>query len=431
MKGWQVVAIDNVEVVYNWAGWTLTCTWPQRRSRSIETVVTVHAATLEPQHSDDGDDRTMAGGQRLVMSASRLDLHGAKTTLIRAMKAYDDDPVITEFVHEVAQDLLNWFRQSGATTYPTPGTREGDRWLLYPLWPSSMGTLVAAGTNSFKSLVAIGAAIQVTLGVDILSGNTRVTTTTPILYCDWEASEADFAERLYAVLNAYDLPIEPCVAYRHLRVPLADAAETLAEEIKRNGYGGVVVDSLSAACGGSLVDDELANHFWNAVAYLDVPVLVTAHKSAEKLARGRKGVFGSVMHENRSRMLWDAQRSRNEPAVRWEVVSDNNTGLKGNRLAWRLDINKEGRDENERMVALSFHGMNPNDLRLAANEGDTLADRVAFAIIEQGPLMAGEIASAVGVGAGSIRKVLQRHADVFDKMDDGRWGLVTGPVDNA
>jgi len=412
VKGWDVLAVGDVDVTYKWTSWEIVATWPQRTRRSdISTVIKVTNNLTDPA--------------RLVLSSTRINLMSAsaKNSIAVAMRKIDPDRV-DELVHDVCENLLDYFKQSGHTTQPTPKQREGERWLIYPMWPITQGTLVAAATNSFKSIVAVAAAVQATRGVEVLRGNTRATNRSPILYVDWEADEHDFGERLYAVLQGAGLPIEPCVAYRHLYVPLADAAETLAEEIARNQYGGVVIDSLSAAAGGSLVDDELANQFWNAVSLLGVPALVTAHKSEEAIRRGTKRAFGSVMHQNRPRMIWDVRRDPNSTNVVWEVVNDNNTGRKGHKLAWRIDVNTEGADDTERLDSITFEAINPRDVRLAAKEGDTLQDRMVYAIVESGPMLTKELATNLGTSVGAVRTQLNRHLTVFAKHADGlRWDL--------
>jgi len=411
VKGWQVTAVADVDVTYKWASWLIEASWPQRSRRTdISTVLKVTSTLSDPP--------------KLVLSSTRINLMSAsaKNSVAVAMRRVDDDRV-NELVHDVCENLLEWFQQAGHTTQPEPKQRQGERWLIYPLWPITQGTLVAAATNSFKSIVAVAAAVQATRGVEVLRGNTRVSDETPILYVDWEADQHDFGERLYAVLQGAGLPLEPCVAYRHLYVPLADAAETLAEEIARNHYGGVVIDSLSAAVGGSLVDDDLAGLFWNAVSRLGVPALVTAHKSEEAIRRGHKRPFGSVMHQNRPRMIWDVRREPDSSNVVWEVVNDNNTGRIGHKLAWRITVNTEGQDDIERLESFTFEAINPRDVRYAAKEGDTLADRIAYALVESGPLMPKELAKAVGTSDGAVRTQLNRH-DTFEKHSDGlRWTL--------
>jgi hypothetical protein len=406
-------AIEQVEVTYRSGAWEIWCEWPQKtRHTEISTIIRVTWLGDAPP--------------RLVLSSTRLNLlsDSGKGKIGTAMRRVDKS-VTDDLIHHIAEDLLAWYRQGGHTDLPKPENRPGQRWLLYPMWPADEGTIVAGGTNTFKSWIGVAAATQASIGHEILRGNTRHPKPTPILYCDWESNRAAFAERLKAVLAGAGLPLEPCVAYRgKLTVPLVDAAETLAEEIVRQGYGGVIIDSLSAAVGGSLVDDDLANQFWNAVAVLRVPALVMAHKSDEAIRRGHKRAFGSVMHENRPRMLWNAQREPGSSTVLWEVVSDNNTGRVGNKLAWRIDVDTVGDDEEQQLEAVTFQAVNPSDVRLAAREGDTLADRIAYAIVEEGPATSKELAEAVGATDASVRKILSRHGDMFGKSGDGmRWVL--------
>lgn len=172
------------------------------------------------------------------------------------------------------------------------------------------------------------------------------------------------------------------------------------------------------------MDDELANQFWNAVSVLGVPAFVTAHKSEEAIRRGHKRAFGSVMHQNRPRMIWDVRRDPNSGNVVWEVVNDNNTGRKGHKLAWRIDVNTEGNDDEERLESITFEAINPRDVRLAAKEGDTLQDRMVYAIVESGPMLTKELADELHTSVGAVRTQLNRHLTVFAKHADGlRWNL--------
>ena len=412
MKGWHVSPREDVNVIYTYGAWEVTATWPTRARRDeiISLIKVVHRGT------DPG---------KLVLSTTRINLlsSSAKSSLVTAMNRVDKEQT-NELVHSICDNLVEYFKASGRTSNPVPAKRTGDRWLIYPMWPSSGGTLVAGGTNTFKSFIGIAAAVQASTGVEIMSGNTRQPTRTKILYCDWEANQFDFAERLRAVLTGADMPLDPCVAYRQLRVPLRDAAETIADEIALQGYGGVVIDSLSAAIGGSLIDDELANLFWNAVSYLGVPALILAHKSSEAIRTKRKGAFGSVMHENRSRMLWDVSRDADAPSVAWEVVSDNNTGLKGNKLAWRIDVASVGEHEDKSLDAVSMTALNPLDVRVAVQtdrSSTRRADEIALALRDNGPLTSSEIAQLINVSPGSVRKVLSRHMSMFQRRADSRW----------
>jgi len=364
---------------------------------------------------------------RLILSTTRLNLHSgtAKNGLaITLTRTGIDKPTAEDIVHRLTEHLLELYRNDGNTVTPTPRARTTSTHLIYPIWPATGGTLVAAGTNSFKSLIALAVALQAATGIEVLTGNTRAPINPiRILYLDWESDEASFAERLYGLSRGHGLDLTPSVAYRQLTQPLTDVVDTIRDEIKRHQYAGVIIDSLSAAVGGSLVDDELANLFWNAQAALETPALVLAHKSQEAIRRGHQRVFGSVMHENRSRMLWDAYREPDSALVRWEVVSDNNTGRKGQKLAWRIDVNNVGEDHARHLDSITITGVNPNDVRQAPNEGDTLVDRITYTLTEHGPLMAGEIGTVIGSSAGTVRSIISRHSHLFDKKPDSRYSL--------
>ncbi len=407
--------VEGVEATFRQGPWEIWCEWPKRSRRSgLSSIIRVRYLGTDPP--------------TLALSSTNVGLYSTsgKNAIAAAMRKTSDVADADRIVHELVERLLEYYRQAGQTTKPVPRLQEGDTDLLFPLWPATEGTIVGAATNSFKSWIALAAAVQCSLGVEILQGNTRTPTTpVPILYLDWETNEQTFAERLHAILKAYGLPLEPCVAYRHMTTPLADAAEVVHDEIKREGYGGVNIDSLSAAVGGSLNEDEPANTFWNAVSYLEVPALVTAHKSDEAIRKNRAKVFGSVMHQNRPRMIWDARRETDSNIVAWTVVDDNNTGRKGQQLAWRIQIKTQGEDHKRRLDTVTFTAANPSDVRQAPNEGNTMADRIAYVIAENGPLTSGELAIVLGSSDGSIRAQLSRHKDLFRKRPDARWELIT------
>lgn len=418
MKDWQVNAVDGIDVTYTWGPWEIHAAWPERNRRGeITTLIRVRHLETDPA--------------RQVMSSSRVDLHSwSKKSQIgvamRRIDKTDKDGKIDQFVHEACENLLEWFQVSGHSVDPMPKQLDGARYLMWPIWPATEGTLVNAASNSFKSWLAVAIAVACSLGVEILKGNTRPTEPIKILYIDWEGHQDTFGERLYAVLQGAGLPLEPCVAYRRLTTSFADAAVGIAEEVKRRGIGGVIIDSLSAAVGGSLNDDDVAREFWNAVALLDVPVLVLAHKSREAIAKGRKAVFGSAMHENRPRFIWDAVRPDMEgPGVLWEVYNDNNMGMLGHKLAWDVQVDTEGEFEERRLVSATFTATNPNDVSMKAVDGDTLTDEIYLALRADGPLMHRELASAMGANEGSVKTALYRNKALFQKRDDARWELTT------
>ena len=421
MKGWEVEPVEGVAITYRWGGFVAVAAWPTRgRHGEIMTVIRVEYQGAE--------------GAQLVRSETRINLHsssavdGLATALRRVTEDKADKEAATRFVLELADDVIGWYRRGARTTNPQPALSNGNGWLVYPVWPAVGATAVSGGPGTFKSYVALGLALQLTTGVEVLANNTREPRETrPVLFVDWEADEATFASRLYALCAGAGLPPSPYLAYKQMRVPLADAAVMLQEEIARGGYGAVVLDSMSAGAGGSLLDDVVVNGYFDAVRLLGVPALVLLHKSAENIKAKRARAFGSIMHEVRVRMAWNVEKARDGDAVVWQVFKDNNTGRVGNKLAWRVALTQEGDDQDRHVTVAHIDGIKPTDATVPAQDGDTIRDRVILALTS-GALMVGEIAAVAGTSDASVRKVLSRHAVDFDKLPDGRWSLAGSPA---
>lgn len=410
MKGWEVTPVDEVDVTYKWGGWMIVATWPARTGRAdITSLIRIRYL----------DELVHATTRINVLSSSQINQLGV---VMRRYTEEKDD--IHRLLQHVVEDLISWYRRGTATTYPEPKLRDSGGWLIYPVWPSTGITAVAAAPSSYKSVLAQALALQLATGTELLEGNTRPPRTeTRTLFLDWEADEGTFGERLHGLYTGAGLPPESRLAYKQMRIPLVDAASGLADEIQRGRFGAVVIDSMSAAAGGDLVDAAVVNGFYDAARLLNVPALVLAHKSAENIKSRSARFFGSIMSEARVRLAWNAERATDSDLVLWSVFKDNNLGRHGMRLAWRMGFTGEGTEEDERLTTIRVEGVNPDDVNLKANEGDTVKDRMYYALIERGPLMTAELAKAIGKPESTIRTTTSRHSDLFTHTNDGRWSI--------
>lgn len=419
MDGWRVVPVDGIEVTYEWAGWKVWAQWPTRAGREIQTRIRIHYLGPDPQ---------------LVRSTRRLNLESDSglDKVVMAMRRHrnDDRENIDRFVNAMAENLIGWYRQGLATTYPQPKQRNGAGWLVYPVWSRTGVTAVAAAGGSYKSFIGQALALQLATGREVLTGNTRSPSgSVKTLFCDWEGEEETFAERLYALQHGAGLPVEAALAYKAMRVPLADAAGGLQEEVQRGRFGAVVIDSMSAAAGGDLIDSAVVNGFFDATRLLGVPCLVIAHKSAESVQKRSKRFFGSIMSENRVRLAWNAEKAVDGRTVVWEVFKDNNMGRMGNKLAWNVDITQDD-GEDHRLEAVAFSGVNPHNVKLASDEGNTREDQIVYALASAGkPLMPGEIAQQLDMPRGSVGATLSRAVEsgAIHRLGDGRYHLSPDP----
>ncbi len=407
--------VQGLSVMYEAGGLVAEARWPTRSGRSaVETVLRV---------TDKGRDGIV------VVPATRLNVlsASARTGLLRGMAQGDTRDAMQRLLDAICDDLWNLYREQRPTSRPDPDKATGViDWMLRPIWPAT-ATGLAATPSSFKSWGGMAIALSCATGEPVLTRNT----TPPaepfdVLYLDWEADPKTFASRLRNLCFGAGLELRPWIPYREMRTPLADAAEDLADEIADAGYRGVIVDSLSAGIGGSLVDDALANLFWDAIRVLGVPAFVIAHKSAQAGRQRETRMFGSVMHEARVRVAWNAERESESGQVRWECFKDNATGRAGKRLAWDWRFDHGTDDGPDVLMAVTAEGINPNDVNLEARpEGEDITrqqGRVLVAL-QNGPLLAGEVASRIGCSANAARVQLGRLEDkgYVGHKSDGRW----------
>lgn len=419
MKGWNVLATDQLEVEYEWEGWHLVASWPQR-GRRHEVVVLLRVDWL-------------GVGKRLVVAPKRVNLYSASAmtaigTLMRKVEPGPDPKQVDALLQSVSANLLEWYGQGRQTEQPDPAQAPGESgWVLWPLWPYPGMVGVSAAPDTFKSLLAQAIALQGRSGVEVLKGNTRTPKPRRILYLDWESGSGRFASRLGALCNGAGIEAKPWLDYQHLTIPLADAAPTLAEDILRHDIDAVIVDSMSAAIGGSLREDDSTNAFYDAVRLLDCPTMLLAHKSAENIKKRAHRFFGSIMSEVRLRMAWNAERVGE--TVVWECFKDNDTGLKGKKLAWELDFGTEGMDEKAQLRSVTIRSVKPSAVDLREEPGRAAPSKwqlIADAIQVEGPATHAEIAQRLGLQSTHVLTYMKRHPNVFTMLsDDLRWGLLT------
>lgn len=421
---WDVYLPTDEGLECRIGGWVMRSTWPERRKHDrVEVTVSV--------------DWT---GKRRAVAVPKMRLNllsgSGRGELTRGMRAvngrdeleYERVPLL---VNAFIADLISWYEQGQGDLEDLTATRDHvttpERWLLYPIWPATGATGVAAAPGSFKSYTGLAIALSVAYGTSILHGNTEIPDTEErsILYLDWEADRDTMRARAVSLMRGGGLMASPGkLDYLPMMHPLADIALSVADRIRTKGYAGVVVDSMSAAIGGSMVDDDSVNAFWSAIAGLGVPSLVIAHKSLENQRKRTPAFFGSAMSIARVRMAWNAEVGVDEksPAVVWECFKDNNLGLRGTKVAWELDFATEGEGMNRAIRSVSYDAIPPEAL-LFEQPDHTLPQREptqlerAVALLEnEGPMTVAALADALGSSPASIRNgLLKRNPEWFER----------------
>lgn len=420
MRDWNVFAVDQLEIQYEWRGWKIHSTWPVRgrRQNEIHVLLTV---TWE------------GAGPQIVMATSRINLYSVSAmngleVAMRKVPAADNDSVHV-FLQNVKMNILEWYRQGRAIETPDPeGAAERSGWILYPIWPYPGVVGIAAAPDSFKSILAEAIGLQVQTGYEVLRKNTRRNATfRKVLYLDWESGSGRFAQRLGALCRGAEIDVRPWLRYQHLTTPLSDAVGNLAEDILKHDIEAVIIDSMSAAIGGPLTDDEAVSAFYDAIRRLDIPTLMLAHKSADNIKKRATRFFGSIMSEVRLRMAWNAERVGD--TVVWQCFKDNDAGMNGKKLAWDVHFASTGEDDERRLHSIQIYGVNPHHVEMPEERpGGGVQPiprwkRIVDDILDNGPATSDEIAYRMGDDKAKVRAELSRRHE-FRKLADGLlWGL--------
>lgn len=421
----EIVPVDGIEISYQKEGWELHASWPVRGGKhEIVTQLRVHWHGANPG---------------IVMSTKRINILSstAVNQIIMTMNRKVDEKhsaEIAEIVHSMCEDLMRWYREGKAIDQPDPTkVVENSGWLVYPIWPATGATAIAAAPGSFKSFMAEALALQLASGATVMQRNTSVRVVRQVLYLDWEANSETFAQRLGALCRGAGIEEKPWLGYKQMSARLADVAIGLGEEISRGHWEAVIVDSMSAAIGGGLVDDDGVNAFWDAVRTLRVPALVVAHKSAENIAKKRARFFGSIMSEARVRMAWNVEKSEGTPHVLWECFKDNNTGHIGDRLGWEIELSSFGEKETRTLSKVSFMGVNPMNIMLTLDESEEAVKAFLeiFELLEnKGPMTTAAIAAKLRISTANVREQIGRNDGALSQDHQRRWGIagVTQPI---
>lgn len=367
MKPTDRLVVSGVDVRYWFDDVQFICSWPRRGRSEVRTTVQVESTGV---------------GGGIILPRVRVNLlsHSGRSSLFRNQRRRED--LNAMWTHVIGDLLSIYLSEISDATNPDPRQHRENRktarprWLVYPFWPAEGATGIVASHEALKTYSGIAAALSVTLGENLFGGNARVGAPVKTLYLDWEADVGSFVDRMAALLEGAELPLEPVLTHMAMRESLVDAVPSLIERIQVGGYGAVVIDSMSASIGGAgLVGDDSVNAFWDAVRALAVPALVLAHRSAYANRQREARFFGSVMSEARVRMAWAAEVEdtvvgADVRRVLWTCFKDSNFGLSGSRLAWEWQFFNEGEHDSRHVDSVSIEAINPNAVTLASPDDD-------------------------------------------------------------
>ena len=277
------------------------------------------------------------------------------------------------------------------------------------------GTIFNALPKQAKSFVCMIIAVSVDSGVSeiwkVKQGN--------VLYINLERSASSMVKRLAGVNTALGLdPMRPLRFMNVRGTPLIDIMDSIKYQIEKEDIKLIIVDSISRAGMGSLVDDrpavKITDALNNLVEESDRSWVGVAHR-----AWSNEHVFGSVQFLAACDLMVDVEAAHNpekgELGVKLSVTGQND-----------LPPSKPS------VIALGFDSMGLNSARRATeeefpelqNEKDNIRDRIWDHLRINGKQTTTEIAQDLGEMRDSIYKTLGRMEKKNDVSRQGKhWEL--------
>ena len=234
----------------------------------------------------------------------------------------------------------------------------------------------------------------------------------PVLYLDYETSQDVTARRFRAFHVGFALDYAPQVLYRFCHQPVAGDIQSIQRAVADNGIQLGLGDRAGPACGGEPESAQSALSFFAALRSLRCTTLTIAHKAKNHGV----GPFGS--------MFWTAY-----PRNVYEVKKVQDQGASAIHLGLFHRKVNDGELLRPRGFTFAFDGggvtVSATDMRhIPEFEGELSTGERLNAILADGAMSVGDLATALDVPQSSISMVFKRNSgERFCKLPDGRWGL--------
>ena len=277
------------------------------------------------------------------------------------------------------------------------------------------GTIFNALPKQAKSFVCMIIAVSVDAGVSQIWKVEQAN----VLYINLERSASSMVKRLAGVNTALGLdPMRPLRFMNVRGTPLIDIMDSIKYQIEKEDIQLVIVDSISRAGMGSLVDETTAVKLCDALNRLveetDRSWVGIAHR-----AWSNEHVFGSVQFLAACDLMVDIEAAHNE--------EKNELGVK---------VSVTGQNDlppsKPSVIALGFDSMGLNSTRRATEEEfpdlqddkDNIGDRIRNYLRIKGKQTTAQIANDLGEIKDSVYKTLKRMEKKNEISKQGEyWGL--------
>lgn len=292
---------------------------------------------------------------------------------------------------------------------------DGGKYLVSPFVFDDAVNIVYGPGDSGKSLDCLLIAVAVASGEEV--AGLVAERSGPVLYLDWEDSASTHQERLKALCRGLNIELaQGRVIYRRMDASLVESAREARKDIARFGVAMVIVDSLGMACGGDPSDAGGIIRTMLAARSLGVPVICIHHIAKD--AKDKSTPYGSVYASNEARMSWLVESER-EGSTLTQVLTNHkaNRGARHERQSFRFDFQS---DERDRLIRIA---VTPQTFSQSKSIGDGGQKWRIVSALNQ-PKTIDSLAEELDIAKASVRMQLNRHKDLFVKLDDGRWAML-------
>lgn len=217
-----------------------------------------------------------------------------------------------------------------------------------------------------------------------------------VLYCDWEWTADEHAERLERLFG----PAFPRVRHLEAHRSLREERDRIARIIRLRNIDYLIFDSVGVACGGDPSGSEACMSYWQTLRQFGVGSLHIAHvtKGPKDGRPDDQKPFGSAFWHNMARMTYN---------VRGEPLGDNVmvVGFYNRKSQWGGGSDAAFRIE----FADKATRIKPTDLKSEEDlaDGLPLGERIVMAVAERSYTRK-EIASNLGVEYGLLQRTVHR-----------------------
>ena len=293
---------------------------------------------------------------------------------------------------------------------------DGGKYLVRPFVFDDSVNIIYGSGDSGKSLVSLMLAITVASGETV--AGLIAERTGSVLYLDWEDSPSTHQERLRALCKGFNLSLdEGMVIYRRMDASLVEGAREVRKDVARFGTAMVIVDSLGMACGGDPSDAGGIIRTMLAARSLGVPVVCIHHIAKD--AKDKSTPYGSVYASNEARMSWLVESERNDSTLTQVLTNHKaNRGARHERQSFRFDFES---DDMERLTRIDVAALTFSQSKSVGDGGQKY--RIKSALNQ--PKTIDTLHEELDISKASLRMQLNRHKDLFTKLDDGRWAAVS------